>query len=72
MVGSLSLLQFLVSYAYHKPNTKTPVYQQTPPSPPKRSKFVSSCMNSHRRYLSHRTSKFSSNRHRKLQPFRET
>ncbi|XP_075158288.1 uncharacterized protein LOC142231542 isoform X2 [Haematobia irritans] len=51
---------------------ETPVYQQTPPSPPKRSKFVSSCMNSHRRYLSHRTSKFSSNRHRKLQPFRET
>ncbi|XP_039958520.1 uncharacterized protein LOC120773592 [Bactrocera tryoni] len=53
-------------------NNKTPVFKGAPPTPPQRSKLVSSCMNSHRRYLSHRTSKFSSNRHRKLQPFRET
>uniref|UniRef100_D3TP48 Hypothetical conserved protein n=1 Tax=Glossina morsitans morsitans TaxID=37546 RepID=D3TP48_GLOMM len=52
--------------------SETPVYKGAPPSPPQRSKFVSSCMNSHRRCLSHRTSKFSSNRHRKLLPFRET
>ncbi|XP_037883064.1 uncharacterized protein LOC119633520 isoform X2 [Glossina fuscipes] len=34
--------------------SETPVYKGAPPSPPQRSKFVSSCMNSHRRCLSHR------------------
>ncbi|CAD7088408.1 unnamed protein product [Hermetia illucens] len=50
----------------------TPVLRRAHSSPPKRSNLARSCMNSHRQYLSHRTSKFSSNRHRKLQPFRET
>ncbi|KAG4065842.1 hypothetical protein HA402_012520 [Bradysia odoriphaga] len=51
---------------------KIPVLKGAPSSPPLRSHLLPSCMISYRRYLSHRTSKFSSNRHRKLQPFRET
>lgn len=51
---------------------ETPVLKGAPPSTVQPSSFGISCMISHRRYLSHRTSKFSSNRHRKLQPFRET
>ncbi|XP_037935442.1 uncharacterized protein LOC119669569 isoform X2 [Teleopsis dalmanni] len=56
---------------YELPKPEQSVQKGAPPSPPQRSKTVKSCMNSHKR-LSHRTSKFSSNRHRKLQPFRET
>ncbi|XP_023035315.1 uncharacterized protein LOC6648325 isoform X2 [Drosophila willistoni] len=49
--------------------SETPAKKSAPPILQKRSKGFELCMNSKRRTISHRTS---SNRHRKLQPFRYT
>ncbi|XP_050081113.1 uncharacterized protein LOC126568643 [Anopheles maculipalpis] len=51
---------------------ETPALKEAPLSPILRSFSGTTCMISHRSSKSHRTSKYSSNRHRKLQPFRET
>ncbi|XP_041630858.1 uncharacterized protein [Drosophila kikkawai] len=48
---------------------ETPAKKAAPLIPQKRSKGFELCMNSKGRTISHRTS---SNRHRKLQPFRYT
>lgn len=51
---------------------ETPALKGAPLSPLLRSLSGTLCMISQQRSVSHRTSKYSSNRHRKLQPFRET
>ncbi|XP_026845770.1 uncharacterized protein LOC113566061 [Drosophila persimilis] len=49
--------------------SEQPAKKSAPPIPQKRSKSFQLCMKNQRRTISHRTS---SNRHRKLQPFRYT
>lgn len=51
---------------------ETTALKGAPLSPLLRSLSGTLCMISQQRSVSHRTSKYSSNRHRKLQPFRET
>ncbi|XP_032594905.1 uncharacterized protein LOC116805662 isoform X1 [Drosophila grimshawi] len=67
MLCDLTIQRHTVAITYDL--SETPAKKGAPPIPQKRSKSFELCMNSKRRTISHRTS---SNRHRKLQPFRYT
>ncbi|XP_070065010.1 uncharacterized protein [Drosophila virilis] len=69
MLCDLTIQRHTVAITYDLSLSETPAKKGAPPIPQKRSKGFELCMNSKRRTISHRTS---SNRHRKLQPFRYT